>query len=55
MGEAEDKIRERIGELQRELEERKRSLPAHSIRPHQLLILEALEEEIAELKARLEG
>ena len=52
--------RETVGELQRLLEEKRadlvelrRKLPAHSIRPHQLIEIEELEDEIAELKARL--
>ncbi len=46
-------IAARIDELEAELTERKRALPAHSIRPHQLLRIEALEEELEELKRRL--
>ena len=43
----------KIAALKAELEERRKSLPAHSIRPHQLLILEELEEEIERLEALL--
>jgi len=39
--------------LRSELAERRANLPAHSIRPHQMLALEALEEQIAELSRRL--
>jgi hypothetical protein len=49
-----------VGELEKELkdlEERLRdrelALPAHSIRPSQLLIIEELEEEIKEKRRRL--
>ncbi|RLB40772.1 MAG: histidine kinase [Deltaproteobacteria bacterium] len=53
MGSQEDLIRE-IEELEKELEERKKALPAHSIRPHQLLIIEELEEQIEEKKRLVE-
>lgn len=36
-----------LGRLRAELKEREASLPAHSIRPHQLLAIEELEEQIA--------
>lgn len=45
----------RLDALVKELSERKRNVPAHTIRPHQLLRIEELEEEIEELKAELEG
>jgi len=41
--------------LRAELAERRANLPAHSIRPHQLLTIESLEERIAELSRRLQG
>lgn len=44
---------EELGRLRRELEERRASLPAHSVRPHQLLALEDLEERIARIARRL--
>jgi len=47
-------------QLRREIEEKERlladleaSLPAHSIRPHQIQRIEELEEEIRQLKERL--
>ncbi len=36
-----------------ELAERRASLPAHSVRPHQLLAIEALEERLASLESAL--
>ena len=49
-------------QLQRELEDKKKlledleaSLPAHSIRPHQIQRIEELEEEIRQLKERLKS
>jgi uncharacterized small protein (DUF1192 family) len=46
-------LRQELARLRAELAERRASLPAHSIRPHQLLALEDLEERIAELSRRL--
>jgi hypothetical protein len=37
------------------LEELRRALPAHSVRPHQLIEIEDLEDEIADLEAALAG
>jgi phosphoribosylanthranilate isomerase len=48
----------RLSALKEELREREAALPAHSVRPHQLQVIEALEEEINELEEkirRLEG
>ena len=53
MPEETTEIELKIKELTAELEERRKSVPAHTIRPHQLLILEELEEEIEALKAKL--
>lgn len=36
-----------------ELAERKANIPAHSIRPHQLVVLEQLQEQIDELERAL--
>jgi hypothetical protein len=46
-------IRQRIAEYERELHERRASLPQHSLRPHQLLEIERLEESLADLKQQL--
>ena len=40
-------IKEDIDILKAELAERKAALPAHSVRPHQLIVIEDLEEEIS--------
>lgn len=48
----EDLIRE-ISNLKAELKERELSLPAHSVRPHQLMIIEELENKIRELEQKL--
>ena len=42
-----------IRELEEKLRDRELALPAHSIRPSQLLLIEELEEEIKEKKRRL--
>ena len=40
-------LQEDIRELKSELAEREAALPAHSVRPHQLMAIEELEEEIS--------
>jgi hypothetical protein len=42
-----------IKRLKEELREREQSLPAHTIRPHQLLAIEDLENRIAQLEEKL--
>jgi hypothetical protein len=39
-------LKQEINRLQEEKSDREQALPAHSIRPHQLLVIEELEEEI---------
>ncbi len=46
-------LEEELGRLREEKEEREAALPAHSIRPHQLLAIEDLEEEIRRKEAQL--
>ncbi|MDW7709403.1 MAG: hypothetical protein SCH98_02925 [Deferrisomatales bacterium] len=48
-----EELTEELRRLRAELEERRRNLPAHSVRPHQLLAIERLEERIAEVAGRL--
>jgi len=48
-------IENELERLKGELEERERALPAHSVRPHQLLAIEAVEEEIAARERELHG
>jgi hypothetical protein len=52
---ADASLRKRLEELRAQLEERKASIPIHSVRPHQLIEIEELEEEIERLEAELEG
>ena len=44
---------EEIEELQEQLRDREKALPAHSVRPHQLLVIEELEDQIAEKEEEL--
>lgn len=48
-------IQEDISRLKAELAEREAALPAHSIRPHQLMAIEDLEEEISRKKEALKA
>jgi hypothetical protein len=48
-------LQEDIIQLKDELAERKAALPAHSVRPHQLMAIEDLEEEISMKKEVLDA
>ena len=48
-----NELRQEIDILKEELQEREKSLPAHSIRPHQLIVIEELEEKIRKLQERV--
>ncbi len=54
MGKEEDLKRE-VNELEEKLKDREDALPAHSVRPHQLQIIEELEEAIKEKRKELEA
>ncbi|MBU8913477.1 MAG: hypothetical protein KOO61_05590 [Spirochaetales bacterium] len=45
----------RLTQLRARLAERTASIPIHSVRPHQLIEIEELEDEIAVLERRLES
>ena len=47
------RLEEEINKLRLEKEEREAALPAHSIRPHQLLAIEELENEISSKEEQL--
>jgi hypothetical protein len=49
------RLRKEIEKLQAAKADREKALPAHSIRPHQLLVIEELEEEIEKRQKELEG
>jgi len=49
-----DAAKSRLAHLKAKLEDREAALPAHSIRPHQLQIIEELEEEIVRIKQELQ-
>jgi phosphoribosylanthranilate isomerase len=46
-------VEEKLAGLKAELQERQTALPAHSVRPHQLQAIEALEEEISAAEIQL--
>jgi hypothetical protein len=52
-GETREALERELSRLRGQLEERRASIPIHSIRPHQLIEIEELEEAIQELEARL--
>lgn len=49
----EGELEKEIEELKEKLKDREDALPAHSVRPHQLLIIEELETAIEEKKKEL--
>ena len=53
MGKEED-LEKEIKEFETKLKDREDALPAHSVRPHQLLLIEELETVIEEKKKELE-
>jgi len=53
-GETREILEAKLRQMRAELEERKSSIPIHSIRPHQLIEIEELEEEIDELEKKLD-
>ncbi len=48
-------LKKEISRLLEEKEEREKALPAHSVRPHQLQVIEALEEEIQRKQKELQS
>ena len=45
----------RLNKLKDDLEDREKALPAHSVRPHQIMVIEELEEKIESLEKELLG
>jgi len=52
--EKEEELKKEIQELEEKLKDREASLPAHSVRPHQMLAIEELEIALEEKKKELE-
>jgi len=53
-----EELEKKLEDLKEQLKDREAALPAHSVRPHQLLVIEELEDEITEVEKeikRLEG
>jgi len=50
-----ENLTKEIEALRAELREREKALPAHTIRPHQLLVIEELEEKIRLLEKEIAG
>ena len=48
-----EQLKKEIEELKDLLKDREAALPAHSIRPHQIMIIEELEEKIADKEKHL--
>ena len=53
MNEERENLMGQIVNLKAEHQERESALPAHSIRPHQILVIEELENKIHELEEKL--
>ena len=50
----EEELKKEIRDLEEKLKDREASLPAHSVRPQQMLVIEELETAIEEKKKELE-
>ncbi|MFC1670358.1 hypothetical protein ACFL20_08185 [Spirochaetota bacterium] len=50
-----EKLKDEISRLEEDLTEREASIPAHTVRPHQIMAIEELEEEIREKKEELKS
>jgi len=47
-------LKQEIQRLRKAIEEAEASLPAHSVRPHQLMRIEELEEELSRIQKKLD-
>ena len=52
--EEKERLTEKLKGLRADLKDREDALPAHSVRPHQIMVIEALEEDIEAVKKELE-
>ena len=50
-----EQVIKEIQELKEKLRDREAALPAHTVRPHQIQVIEELEEEIVALEKKLEN
>ena len=50
-----EQVIKEIQELKEKLRDREAALPAHTVRPHQVQVIEELEEEIVALEKKLEN
>lgn len=50
-----ERLIKEIQELKEKLRDREAALPAHTVRPHQVQVIEELEEEIVALEKKLEN
>lgn len=55
IGDKREGLRKRLDTLERELREREAALPAHSVKPHQIMAIESLEQEIGLVREKLRG
>ncbi len=55
MEDPKEKLLKEIEALRKTLQDAEKRLPAHSVRPHQLMEIEELEEQIAEKRRELEA
>ena len=53
--ENEEKLKKEVRELEEKLKDREASLPAHSVRPQQMLVIEELETAIEKRRRSLRG
>lgn len=49
-----EKLEKELEDLKAKLEDARKRLPAHTIRPHQMMAIEELEERIEEIESKLE-
>ncbi len=48
----EEELKKEIKDLEEKLEDREEALPAHSVRPHQILLIEEKKNELTNLRKR---
>ncbi len=55
LGAEKDALMAKLDKLRDDLEDREKALPAHSVRPHQIMVIEELEERIESVEKELLG